>query len=154
MPLMTLRSDAIVSVWNYQHIDTLPISNPFLRAGKTASPMVHLRERDRPGFGYHLKVHSFRTLTVILAWALVVAAFYQKPELLTGAQRLMQRGIEALGDAVPAPWGPRMEFVFREIGGVIWLQITLVVLALRMTLSSIAATWRFVSRRDRGSYEQ
>jgi len=87
---------------------------------------------------------------VILAWTLVVAAFYQKPELLTGAQRLMQRGIESLGDAVPPPWGPRMEFVFREIGGVIWLQITLVVLALRMALSSIAATWRFVSRRDRG----
>ena len=112
--------------------------------------MVHFRERDRPGFGYRLKVHSFRTLTVILAWVLVFAAFYQKPELLTGAQRLMQRGIEALGDAVPSPWGPRMEFVFREIGGVIWLQITLVVLALRMALSSIAATWRFVSRRDRG----
>ena len=87
---------------------------------------------------------------MILAWALVFAAFYQKPELLTGAQRLMQRGIEALGDAVPSPWGPRMEFVFREIGGVIWLQITLVVLALRMALSSVAATWRFVLRRDRG----
>ena len=43
-----------------------------------------------------------------------------------------------------------MEFVFREFGGVIWLQITLVVLALRMALSSVAATWRFVSRRDRG----
>lgn len=112
--------------------------------------MVHFRERDRPGFGYHLRVHSFRTLTVILAWALVFAAFYQKPELLTGAQRLMQRGIEAFGDAVPPPWGPRMEFVFREIGGVIWLQITLVVLALRMALSSVAATWRFVLRRDRG----
>jgi hypothetical protein len=76
--------------------------------------MVRLRERDRPGFGYHLKVHSFRMLTVILAWGLIVAAFYQKPEMLTGAQRLMQRGIEALGDAVPPPWGPRMEFVFRE----------------------------------------
>ena len=111
--------------------------------------MVHLRERDRPGFGYHLKVHSFRTLTVILAWTLVVAAFYQKPELLTGAQRLMQRGIEALGDAVPPPWGPRMEFVFREIGGVIWLQITLVVLVLRMALSMIAVTWRRVLHRER-----
>jgi hypothetical protein len=49
--------------------------------------MVRLRERDRPGFGYHLKVYSFQTLTVILAWGLTVAAFDQKPELLTGAQR-------------------------------------------------------------------
>lgn len=83
--------------------------------------MVPLRDRDRPGFGYHLKVHSFRTLTVILAWGLIVAAFYGKPEILTGAQRLMQRGIEAIGDTLPTPWGPRVEFVFREIGGLIWL---------------------------------
>jgi hypothetical protein len=94
--------------------------------------MVSLRQRNRPGFAYQLKVHSFRTLTVILAWVLIVAAFYQRPELLTGAQRLMQRGIEAAGDAVPPPWGPRMEFVFREIGGLVWLQITLVVLVLRL----------------------
>ena len=111
--------------------------------------MLSLRERDRPGFGYHLKVHSFRTFTVLLAWGLIVAAFYQKPELLNGAQRLMQRGIEAVGDTVPSPWGPRMEFVFREIGGVIWLQITLVVLVLRMALSMIAVTWRRVLHRER-----
>ena len=111
--------------------------------------MLSLRERDRPGFGYHLKVHSFRTFTVLLAWGLIVAAFYQKPELLTGAQRLMQRGIETVGDTVPSPWGPRMEFVFREIGGVIWLQITLVVLVLRMALSMIAVTWRRVLHRER-----
>ena len=151
MPCVTSSSDTIFDMWNSGEIDTFAVMvSP---AGQAAPPMAHLRERDRPGFRYHLKVHSFRTLTLILAWALVVAAFYQKPELLTGAQRLMQRGIEALGDAVPPPWGPRMEFVFREIGGLIWLQITLVVLALRMTLSSIAATWRFVSRRDRGSFE-
>jgi hypothetical protein len=86
--------------------------------------MERLGERNRPGFGYHLKVHTFRTLTAVLAWGLIVTAFYQKPELLTSAQRLMQRGIEAVGDAVPSPWGARMEFVFREIGGLIWLQIT------------------------------
>ena len=104
--------------------------------------MERHRDRNRPGFGYHLKVHTFRTLTAVLAWGLVVAAFYQKPELLTSAQRLMQPGIEAVGDAVPSPWGARMEFVFREIGGVIWLQITMLILTLRMMLSTIAATWR------------
>src|SRR5882672_6110116 len=98
--------------------------------------MERLGERNRPGFGYHLKVHTFRTLTAVLAWGLIVAAFYQKPELLTSAQRLMQRGIEAVGDAVPSPWGARMEFVFREIGGLIWLQITMVILTLRMVLST------------------
>jgi hypothetical protein len=86
--------------------------------------MVGLRRDGRPGFRYHLKVHSFRTFTAILAWVLMVVAFYEKPELLTGGQRSLQRGIEAVGDAIPPPWGPRIEFVFREIGGLIWLQIT------------------------------
>ena len=65
--------------------------------------MVELRQPDRPGFRYRLKVHSFRTVTVILAWVLIVAAFYQKPELLTGAQRWMQRSIKVVGDAIPHP---------------------------------------------------
>ncbi|MEZ0081503.1 hypothetical protein [Bradyrhizobium japonicum] len=115
--------------------------------------MVELRQPDRPGFRYRLKVHLFRTLTAVLAWVLIVAAFYQKPELLTGAQRLMQRGIEAVGDTIPRPWGPRFEFVFREIGGLVWLQITIVVVALRIALSTIATTWRLILRRDRGDTE-
>jgi hypothetical protein len=98
-----------------------------------------------------VRVHSFRMATVILAWLLIVAAFYQKPEALTAAQRLLQRGIEAVGDAIPAPWGPRIEFVFREIGGLIWLQITLFVLTLRVGLSAVAAVWRFIMRRDQGT---
>jgi hypothetical protein len=114
--------------------------------------MTPIRGNDRPGLKYHLKVHSFRTLTVIAAWALIVAAFYEKPELLTGAQRSLQRGIEAFGDAIPPPWGPRIEFVFREIGGLIWLQITLVVLALRVGLSTIAGLWRLAARWGRAPY--
>jgi hypothetical protein len=56
-----------------------------------------VREEQRPGFRYHLKVHAFRTITVILAWLLIATAFYQKPELLTAAQRLLQHGFEAVG---------------------------------------------------------
>ena len=96
----------------------------------------------RPGFLYHLKVHSFRTLTVILAWVFLALAFYQDPEILTGTQRLVQRGIEFVGDNIPSPWGPRIEFVFREVGGLIWLQITLLVLVLRATLSALAMVFR------------
>jgi hypothetical protein len=116
--------------------------------------MLRIEHAGRPGLGYQFKVLSFRTFTVILAWVLIVAAFYQKPELLTGAQRLMQRGIETVGDTVPSPWGPRMEFVVREIGGVIWLQITLVILALRLALSTIAAVWRSIAGRDRRQWNQ
>ena len=101
------------------------------------------------GLRHHAKVHSFRFLTVILAWLLIAAAFYQKPELLTGLQRAIQHGMETVGDAIPSPWGPRIEFVFREIGGFIWLQITLIVLMLRIILSSIAGVWGLLRRRDR-----
>jgi hypothetical protein len=105
------------------------------------SPKIPLR--------HHLKVHLFRALTVVLAWFLIVAAFYERPEALTATQRLIQHGIESLGDAIPSPWGPRIEFVFREIGGFIWLQITLFVVMLRIVLSTLAAMWRLIIRRDR-----
>src|ERR1700761_3856824 len=114
--------------------------------GYNQSFMPMLRAPTPPGFLYHLRVHSFRTLTIILAWVLLALAFYQSPELLTGAQRLIQRGIEFVGDNIPAPVGPRLEFVFREIGGLIWLQITLLVLALRVVLSTLAMIFRAARR--------
>jgi hypothetical protein len=87
-------------------------------------------------------------MTVILAWLLIAAAFYESPELLTGLQRLIQRGMEAVGDTIPSPWGPRIVFIFREIGGLIWLQVTLVVVLLRVCLSAIAGAWRLLRRQD------
>src|ERR1700742_166887 len=108
--------------------------------------IVSRRDPGRPNFKYHLKVHSFRMVTVILAWMLIVAAFYEDPELLTGAQRLIQRGIEFVGDSIPPPWGPRIEFVFREIGGLIWLQITLLIVLLRMALAICGMAWRLLRR--------
>ena len=107
-----------------------------------------MRNDDRPGFRYHVKTHSFRLGTVFLAWALLALAFYQDPAVLTGAQRLIQRSIEFVGDHIPSPWGPRIEFVFREVGGLIWLQITLLVLALRFVLSMMAMMFRAVRRRS------
>jgi hypothetical protein len=68
----------------------------------------------------------------------------------TRAQRLLQHSIEALGDVIPPPpWGPRIEFVFREIGGLIGSKSPLVVLGLRIALSTLATAWRFMSRGDR-----
>ena len=103
-----------------------------------------IRENRYSGLRHHAKVHSFRILTVILAWVLIVAAFYERPELLTGLQRAIQRVMEVVGDSIPPPWGPRIEFFFREIGGFIWLQITLIVVFLRVILSGIASAWRWL----------
>lgn len=111
-----------------------------------------VRDDSRPGIRYHLKVHSFRTITVVLAWVFLGFAFYQDPAVLTGAQRLIQRCIEFVGDNIPPPWGPRIEFVFREVAGLIWLQITLLVLALRMVLSTIAIIVRAARRRSAKLY--
>jgi hypothetical protein len=110
------------------------------------SPLI--RENRYSGLRHHAKVHSFRFFTVILAWVFIAAAFYEMPELLTGIQRGTQRGMEIVGDNIPPPWGPRIEFVFREIGGFVWLQITLIVVALRVLLSGIASLWRMLRRRD------
>jgi len=110
------------------------------------TPLV--REERYSGFAHHAKVHSFRIFTVILAWVFIAAAFYEKPELLTWIQRSIQSGMEFVGDSIPPPWGPRIEFVFREIGGFIWLQITLIVVFLRIALSVIASVWRLLRRRD------
>jgi hypothetical protein len=110
------------------------------------SPLI--RENRYSGLRHHVKVHSFRFFTVILAWVFIAAAFYEMPELLTGIQRATQRGMEIVGDNIPPPWGPRIEFVFREIGGFVWLQITLIVVALRVFLSGIASLWRMLRRRD------
>src|SRR5712672_3612092 len=107
-----------------------------------------IRENRYSGLKHHAKVHSFRVITVVLAWLLIAAAFYEKPELLTGLQRAIQRSMETVGDSIPSPWGPRIEFVFREIGGFIWLQITVIVISLRIILSGIASAWRLIRRRD------
>ena len=109
-----------------------------------------LTRNDRySGLRHHARVHSFRIVTVILAWVFIAAAFYEWPELLTGLQRGIQRGMEVIGDSIPPPWGPRIEFVFREIGGFIWLQITLIVVFLRVVLFGIASAWRLL--RGRGA---
>ena len=86
-------------------------------------------------------------MTAVLAWALVLAAYFPKPEILTSAQRLVQQGIEAIGDSVAQPWKGGWA-AFQELGGVIWLQISVVILAVRVTLSTIAAAWRFIFRKS------
>lgn len=116
--------------------------------------MESLRDWNRPRFRYQLKVQIFRALTTGLAWGLLAAVYYQKPEILTSAERLLQRGFEAISDAFPLPWGPGIGSAFRDLGGLIWLQITLVILAIRVMLSAIGATWRLTSRTTEPSSSQ
>src|SRR3954471_22843275 len=100
-------------------------------------------QRDYTGLKHHAKVHSFRISTAILAWLLIAAAFYYRPDLLKWALRTTTSGIEAIGDSLPSPWGDRAEVVLRELGGFVWFQVTAMIVAIRLLLSSIAMGWRF-----------
>ena len=108
-----------------------------------------MTEKRYAGLKHQAKVQSFRICTALLAWALIVAAFYYRPDLLKWALRTMTRSIEAVGDSLPSPWGDRAEVILRELGGFIWFQITVVVLAVRLLFSGIAAGWRLSRRSDR-----
>jgi len=101
------------------------------------------RESDRKGrLKQHLKVQSFRFTTVVVAWVLIGLAFYYRPDLIKQALRAGTRGIEFIGDSVPTPWGDRLEIVLREVGGFLWLQITMFIVFVRICFSAIAALWR------------
>jgi hypothetical protein len=95
---------------------------------------------------YHFKVQSFRFTTIIVAWVLIGLAFYYRPDLIKQALRAGTRGIEFVGDALPSPWGDRIEIVLREIGGFLWLQITVFIVLVRLFFSTIAALWRLGNR--------
>lgn len=94
------------------------------------------------GIKHHARVQSFRFITVILAWVLIGVLFYYRPDLIKQALRASTRAIESVGDAIPSPWGDRIEIMLREIGGFIWLQITAFIVAIRVLLWAIAAIWR------------
>jgi hypothetical protein len=49
---------------------------------------------------------------------------------------------------LPSPWGARVEIVLREIGGFVWIQITALIILLRLVLSAIAMAWRHGRRRE------
>jgi hypothetical protein len=99
------------------------------------------------GLKYYAKVHSFRAFTAILAWLLIGATFYYRPDLIKWALRAGTHAIETVSDAIPSPWGDRLEVVLREVGGFIWLQITVLIICIRIVLSSVAGLWRVAHRR-------
>jgi hypothetical protein len=80
---------------------------------------------------------------------LIVAAFYQAPKSSPAHSVCFNVALRIWAMQFPPPGGRASnELVFREIGGMIWLQITLLALVLRRALSTVAATWRAIRRRD------
>ena len=106
------------------------------------------RGRDYTGLKHHAKVHTFRIATAILAWLLIGFAFYYRPDWIKWGLRTATHGIEAVGDALPSPWGDRIEIVLRELGGFVWIQITAIIIFIRLVFSGIATGWRYRKRND------
>jgi hypothetical protein len=103
--------------------------------------------RDYSELKRRAKVHTFRITTAIVAWILIALAFYYRPDVIKWGLRASNNGIEAVGDHLPYPWGDRIEIVLRELGGSFWLQVTAVIILLRLLLSCIAMGWRARRRR-------
>jgi len=83
--------------------------------------------RNYAGLRHHVKVYSFRIITAILAWVFIGVAFYYRPDWIKWGCELTH-DIAAVGDALPSPWGDRIEIVLRELGGFIWIQITVLII--------------------------
>jgi hypothetical protein len=106
-----------------------------------------IRTPPRPTIGQLARAHTFRFLTMIVAWALILAAFLYHPEWIRDWLRFMTHSIEALADLVPEPWGSRIEVMLKEIGGVIWIQIASAIVLVRLLIWVPFHVWRL--RRER-----
>jgi hypothetical protein len=84
---------------------------------------------------------------MIATWVLIFAAFVYHPEWIRESLRFMTHSIEAIADQVLEPWGARLEIMLRELGGIIWLQIAVAIVVLRLIIWVPFHLWRL--RRER-----
>jgi hypothetical protein len=104
--------------------------------------MSQVGDQTKLGFKHHAKVHSFRVSTAILTWILLGAMLFYKPEWVRNGMRAGTHAIEAVSDALPSYWGAQAEIMLRELGGFLWIQITVAIIVVRFVFWAIAATWR------------
>jgi uncharacterized membrane protein len=112
--------------------------------GRAQSPQ---QRRDYTGLKHHAKVHTFRFGTMLIAWALLVAAFIFYPKYIAQSLRAFSHGVESVADMLPDQLGSYVEIGLRELGGLFWFQITALIIVVRVIFSGIAAVWR-IGRRS------
>src|ERR1700751_1427770 len=88
------------------------------------------------------KANTFRFLTTIAAWALILAAFVYHPEWIRGSLRFMTYAIETIADQVPETWGSRLEIMIGKLWGIIWVQIAAAIVELRLIIWVPFHIWR------------
>lgn len=109
--------------------------------------MLPVQTRYRPTVGQLARTHTFRFATMIATWVLIFAAFVYHPEWIRESLRFMTHSIKTIADQVPEPWGARLEIMLRELGGIIWLQIAIAIVLLRLIIWVPFHFWRL--RRER-----
>lgn len=85
-----------------------------------------------------VRVHAFRTGTAFGTILLLGLCFWYRPELLAWYLRKSMALIEVTSGQLPYPWGDQVEIALKAIGGHVWFQITLAIIAVRV-VSWIAA---------------
>lgn len=107
------------------------------------------RRQDYSGLKHHAKVHTFRFATLIAAWAMLIAAFIFYPKFIAQSLRSLSHGIEIFADVLPDQISSYVEIGLRELGGLLWFQVTAVIVVLRVICSLIAISWRAIRQRNR-----
>src|SRR5205085_881405 len=100
------------------------------------------QRRDYSGLKHHAKVHTFRIGTAIVAWVLLIATFVIYPKLIAQMLRVFSHTVENVADAMPEQLGSYVEIGLRELGGMLWFQITAAIIVIRVACSLIAMAWR------------
>ena len=113
-----------------------------------------MRSPSFPTFRHLAKVHTFRFLTMIATWALIFCSFIYHPEWIRGTLRLLTHAIETFADQVPEPSGSRVEIMLRELGGIIWVQITIAIVLLRLIVWLPFHVWRVRRERRQNELEE
>jgi hypothetical protein len=104
-------------------------------------------ERDRyAGLKHHARVHTFRFATMILAWALLIAAFLFDPRLIADVLRAFSHVVEHVADLLPERIGSYVEIGLRELGGLLWLQIAALIVVVRVVFWGIGQVLRRARR--------
>src|SRR3954454_1168354 len=89
-----------------------------------------------------IKTHTSRAGTLVVGWGVLVAAFVYRPDLLKWWLRSVTGWIEGISDILPYPWGDRIEIFVRTVGASVWLQIALIIVAVRVVAWIIGVVWR------------
>jgi hypothetical protein len=117
----------------------------WLLLGRTQFPQ---QRRAYTGLKHQARVHTFRFSTMLIAWALLVAAFIFYPKYIAQSLRAFSHGVEGVADMLPEQIGSYIEIGLRELGGLFWFQITALIIVVRVICSGIAAVWRIGRRND------